>query len=131
MARDLRFPVMPVAEEFDVGGDSDLPGYGQPIAQDDIDAVLSAASESVEERRALLLRMLDDISARQGMDQSHEYDGLARQIQDALATLSLPGDGLGTPDAYAFDDSERTEQPDEILERAEEEAEDAHRRGSD
>jgi hypothetical protein len=131
MARDLRFPVMPVAEEFDVGDDSDLPGYGQPITQDDIDAVLSAASESVEERRALLLRMLDDMSTRQGMDQSHEYDGLVRQIQDALATLALPGDGLGTPDAYALDDSERAEQPDEVLERAEDEAEDARKRGVD
>ena len=34
MARDLHFAESPLAEEFDVGDDSDLPGYDQPVSKD-------------------------------------------------------------------------------------------------
>jgi hypothetical protein len=122
MAKDLRFQSMPLAEEYDVGDDSDLPGYDQPITQDDVDAVMSSSRGSVDERRALLLRMLDDLQARQGMDESAEYGSLIAQVHGALATLRLPADGLGAPGAYAHDPAERAMQPDEVLERIEEEA---------
>jgi hypothetical protein len=122
MAKDLRFQSTPLAEEYDVGDDSDLPGYDQPIAQDDIDAVLNSSRGSIEERRALLSRMLDDLRAREGMDESAEYDSLIAQIRAALATLDRPADGLGTPTAYAHEPSERAMQPDEVLERLEDEA---------
>jgi hypothetical protein len=121
MAKDLRFPTMPLAEEYDVGDDSDLPGYDQPITQDDIDAVLNSARGTVEERRQLLRRMLDDLQARQGMDESAEFSDLIGEIDRALATLDMPSDGVGTPGAYAHDAADRDLQPDEILERAEDE----------
>jgi hypothetical protein len=127
MAKDLHFSATPLAEEFDVGDDSDLPGYDQPIAQDDIDAVLNSAAGTVEERRAQLLVMLDDLRGRQEMDESGEYRGLVEQLEAALAELDVPGDGVGTPDAYAFDPADQVLQPDEILEREEDEAE----RGAD
>ncbi len=121
MAKDMRFPTMPLAEEYDVGDDSDLPGYDQPIAQDDIDAILSSARGTVEERRELLRRMRDDLQARQGMDESAEFGSLIEAIDGALATLDLPADGIGTPSAYAHEAGDRAMQPDEILERADEE----------
>lgn len=129
MARDIRSPAVPVAEEFDVGDDSDLPGLSQPIGQDDIDAIVGSSEQSVEDRRAALDSMLDDLRARRGMDRSGETAGLIAQIQAALDTLTQPGDGYGTPEAVGLDEDARVEQPDEILERAEEEAEEATLRG--
>jgi hypothetical protein len=123
MARDLHFPASPLAEEFDVGDDSDLPGYDQPVSQDDIEAVLNSAVGTVEERREQLLAMLEDLRGRQGMDETREYAGLIEQIELALADLDFAGDGLGTPDAYAADPADQLLQPDEIMEREEDEAE--------
>ena len=123
MAKDLRFQAMPLAEEFDVGDDSDLPGFDQPYTLDDIDAILNSPSSTVEERRELLRRMLDDLQARQGMDEASEYDDLIEQVSGALSVLDEPSDGIGTPGAFAFDPEDRALAPDEILERAEEEEE--------
>jgi hypothetical protein len=129
MAKDLHFKTMPLAEEYDVGDDSDSPGYGQPLSFDDIDAVLNDSNGTVEDRRSFLLRMLEDLQTREGISQAHEYDALIGRVQDALALLAQPGDGIGNPGSYAYDDADRAEQPDEVLERAEEEAEDAEERG--
>ena len=123
MAKDLRFQAMPLAEEFDVGDDSDLPGFDQPYTLDDINAILNSPTGSVDERRELLRRMRDDLQARQGMDEASEYDDLIEQVSGALAALDDPGDGIGTPGAFAFDPEDRALAPDEILERAEEEEE--------
>lgn len=122
MATNVHMPVSPLSADYDVGDDSDLPGFGQPITIDDIDAVLSSGRGTVEERRGILGSMLDDLRARHGMDVSREYDYLIERIEDALASLDGPADGLGTPEAYAHDAETRPEQPDEILERMEEEA---------
>jgi hypothetical protein len=122
MAKDLRFPTMPLAEEFDVGDDSDLPGLDQPYTQDDIDAILNSPAASVGDRQELLRRMIDDLQARQGMDEASEYGDLLEQARGAMAALDQPGDGIGTPGAFAFDPEDRALAPDEIMERAEEEA---------
>ena len=121
MPRDLRFQSMPLAEDFDVGDDSDMPGFGQPIAQDDIDALLNSPTASEEERRSLLQSVRDDLKGRQGLDESGEYQSLIDQLEQALATLSLTADGVGTPEAFALDSDERDAPPDELLERAEDE----------
>lgn len=123
MAKDLHFQSMPLAEDFDVGDDSDLPGLDQPYTLDDVDAILNSPSGTVEERQDLLRRMLEDLQARQGMDQAGEYSGLIEQIRGALATLASPADGIGATGAYGFDADDRVLAPDEIMERAEEEAE--------
>lgn len=125
MAKDLRFQASPLAEEFDVGDDSDMPGFDQPYTRDDVDAVLNAADTSVDERRGLLARMADDLQARQGMDQANEYAGLIDEIRSAIATLDSSGDGSGEgfeTAALAFDPADAVLAPDEIMERAEEEA---------
>jgi hypothetical protein len=122
MAKDLRFPTMPLAEEFDVGDDSDLPGLNQPYTLDDIDAILNSPAASVEDRKELLRRMVDDLQARQGMDEASEYGDLLEQARGAMATLDQPADGIGTPGAFAYDPEDRALAPDEIMERAEEEA---------
>jgi len=121
MAKDLRFQANPLAEEFDVGDDSDLPGFDQPYTLDDVDTILNSPSGTVEERRELLRRMLDDLQARQGMDEAREYPDLIEEVRRALSTLDETGDGIGTPGAFAFDPEDRAMAPDEILERAEEE----------
>ena len=127
MAKDLRFQSNPLAEEFDVGDDSDQPGLDQPYTLADVDAILSSPNATTEERRDLLQRMADDLQARQGMDEMGEYGDLLEQIRGALALLESPADGIGTPGAYAFDPEDRALAPDEILERAEEEAEEDRR----
>ena len=121
MPTNIHVPVSPLSADFDVGDDSDIPGYGQPITIDDIDAVVNSARGTVAERREILGSMLDDLRARQGMDETEEFDYLIDRIDDALAALDLPADGIGTPGAYAHDADMRPEQPDEILERKEEE----------
>ena len=123
MAKDLHFQSNPLAEEFDVGDDSDMPGFDQPYTLDDVDAILSSPNATTEERRDLLQRMADDLQARQGMDETGEYGDLIEQIRGALATLEAPADGIGTPGSYAFDPDDRAMAPDEIMERAEDEAE--------
>jgi hypothetical protein len=127
MARDLDFETTPLAEEFDVGDDSDLPGFDQPITGDDIDAILNSSRATESAKREQLLRIRDDLAVRQRMDEADEYGELVRQINDAIAALKAPADGLGTPGAYGFDPADRALQPDEILERAEEENEDDRR----
>ena len=122
MARDHHFQSTPLAEDFVVGDDSDLPGRDQPITQDDIDEILNSPDTSVEERRAMLLELLDDIETRRAMDSADQFDSLAREIQAALAALDTPGDGLGTPGAFGFAPEDRAASPEEILEREEEEA---------
>ena len=122
MAKDLHFPTMPLAEEFDVGDDSDLPGLDQPYTLDDIDAILNSPGASVGERRELLRRMVDDLQARRGMDEASEFGDLLEQARGAMAALEQPGDGIGTPGAFAFDPQDRALAPDEVMERAEEEA---------
>ena len=122
MAKDLRFQSTPLAEEFDVGDDSDPPGFDQPYSRDDVDAILNSPSGTLEERRDALRRMLDDLRARTGMDQAEEYRDLIDDIRAALATLASPSDGIGTPDTFAFDPDDRALAPDEILERAEDES---------
>jgi predicted Ser/Thr protein kinase len=122
MAKDLRFQASPLAEEFDVGDDSDMPGFDQPYTRDDVDAVLNSASTSVDERRSLLLRMIDDLQARQGMDEANEYADLIEEIRGALATLSETDENVETAGAFAFDPADHALAPDEIMERAEEEA---------
>ena len=119
MPTNIHTPVSPMSADFAVGDDSDLPGFSQPITVDDIDAVLNSARGSVADRREVLRSMLDDLQARQGMDEADEYDYLIERIEDAMASLNAPADGIGTPGAYAHDAEMRPEQPDEILERRE------------
>jgi len=111
----------PLAEDFDVGVDSDLPGFDQPYTLDDVDAVLSSASASIEERREVLRRILNDLQARRGMDETNEYGDLIEGVRGALATLDEPVDGTGAPGALAFDTDDSALAPDEIMERAEDE----------
>jgi hypothetical protein len=121
MARNLDSPISPLAEEYDVGDDSDLPGFSQPVTADDIDAILNSGTATEAQKRELLGRTLDDLRTRRGMDEMDEVDDLIRQIQSALAALRSPADGTGTPGAYGWDSADRVLQPDEILERREEE----------
>ena len=121
MAANVHTAVSPLSADFEVGDDSDLPGFSQPVTADDIDAVLNSARGSVDDRRATLASMLNDLQARQGMDESDEYDYLIERLDDALAALDSAGDGFGAPEGYAHDAELRPEQPDEILERREEE----------
>ncbi|SEQ36156.1 hypothetical protein SAMN05216548_10489 [Faunimonas pinastri] len=118
MSRDTR-EGSPISADFDVGDDSDLPGYDQPISADDIDAVLSGPEGSVEERRAVLTGMLDQLRTRGGMDESDEFGSLVSRVEDALATLESPAEDFGTPGGYGMDPDDRLDQPDEILERQE------------
>lgn len=120
MAKDLRFESNPLAEEFDVGDDSDMPGFDQPYTLDDVDAILNSAGAE-DERRALLMRMLDDLRARGGMDESGEYADMIEAVRGALATLREAADGTATSGVFAFDPDDRAMAPDEILERAEDE----------
>ena len=122
MSRNHQFQSTPLAENFDVGDDSDLPGNDQPITQDDIDEILNSPSSSVDERRAMLMDLLDDINARRGMDPANDYTSMAEEISAALAALDDPGDGIGTPGAFGFDPDDRAASPEEILEREEDEA---------
>jgi hypothetical protein len=120
MARNLDSPISPLAEEYDVGDDSDLPGLSQPVTADDIDAILNSSTATEADKKELLRRTLDDLRARRGMDEVDEVDGLIRQVQGALAMLRSTADGIGTPSAFGWDSADRVLQPDEILERREE-----------
>jgi hypothetical protein len=120
MVRGQHFPTTPIAE--DIGDDSDLSRLDQPYTADDIDAILNASGDTVEERRALLLQMLDDLQARRGMEEGREDADLLAEIRNALAILRGPPEGIG-PDTFYGDTDVRQLAPDEILERAEEEAE--------
>ena len=119
-------PGSPLAEDYRVGDDDDMPGLDEPISIDEIDAVLFSASGSTEDRRETLQAMLGELRTRQSMeadsDMQTDIQALIDRIEDALASLDGGPDGDGTPDAFGFDPDARAEQPDEILERAEEEA---------
>jgi hypothetical protein len=126
MSRFPDKPGSPLAEDYRVGDDDDMPGLDEPISVDDIDAVLFSPRGSTEDRRATLQAMLGELQTRQSMDADSDMQtdiqALTERIQDALASLDGDGEGDGTPGAYGFDPDMRAEQPDEILERAEDEA---------
>ena len=126
MSRFQDKPSSPLAEDFRVGDDDDMPGLDEPITMDDIDAVLFSPSGSIEERRETLVSMLNDLDTRRSMeadsDMGTDLQALVDRIEDALASLDADATGDGTPGAFGFDPADRVEQPDEILERAEEEA---------
>lgn len=122
MARDIDTGGSPLAVEFDVGGDDDMPGLAQPLTSDDIDALLSSTRGSATEKRHLLGQIRDDLEARRGMDLSGDMEVLIQRIDDALATLSAAPDEYGTPASYGMDPQLRASSPEEELERAEEEA---------
>jgi hypothetical protein len=119
-------PGSPLAEDYRVGDDDDMPGLDEPISIDEIDAVLFSASGSMEDRRETLAAMLGELQTRQSMDADSDMQtdmqALIDRIQDALASLDGDPEGDATPGAYGFDPDMRADQPDEILERAEEEA---------
>jgi hypothetical protein len=119
MTREVRFPASPIAEDLEVGDDSDLPGLDQPLTIDDIDAILGSARGTVAQRRELLSRAREDLLQRAAMDETGEFADLAARVDDALAALGQAGEVVGPPGAIAHDASERAMQPDEILEREE------------
>lgn len=116
MPRHADRPGSPLSEDFDVGGDSDMPGADQPVTLDDIDAIIHSPQGTVEDRCQALRAILDDLEARHSMDLSTDLDALAERAREGLRRLQ-GSDGAGTPSAYGFDPEERAEQPDEILER--------------
>jgi hypothetical protein len=127
MPREMHSHTTPLAEDFEAGDDSDLPGLDQPVTSDDIGAILNSARASSEAKRAELLRIRDDLIARSGMQESGEHDGLIADIDDALSMLDSAAQGAGGPEAYGFDPDDRVLQPDEIAERAEEARAEAER----
>ena len=122
MARDHHFQSTPLAEDFEVGDDSDLPGRDQPITQDEIDEILNSPDTSVDERRAMLMDLLEDVRTRRSMDPADQFDSLAQEIEAALAALDASGDGIGTPGAFGFAPEDRVDSPEDILQRQEDEA---------
>ncbi|HEX2256881.1 MAG TPA: hypothetical protein VHG92_09345 [Afifellaceae bacterium] len=120
MPRNADRPGSPLAEEFDVGGDSDMPGADQPVTLDDIDAIIYSPRGTVEERCAALRAILDDLEVRHSMDLSTDLDELAARAREGLRQLQ-GSQGTGTPSSYGFDPDERVDQPDLIQERRENE----------
>jgi hypothetical protein len=120
MPRHADRPGSPLVEDFDVGGDDDMPGADQPVTLDDIDAIIHSPRGTVEERCDALRTILDDLQVRHAMDLSTDLDELAQRACDGLRQLQ-GGQGDGTPSAFGFDPDERAEPPDEIQERRESE----------
>lgn len=120
MPRNIDKPGSPLSEEFDVGGDSDMPGADQPVTLDDIDAIIHSPRGSVEERCAALRAIIDDLEVRHGMDLQTDLEPLAARAREGLRQLQ-GSQGSGTPSAYGFDPDERADRPDEYQERLENE----------
>jgi hypothetical protein len=120
MPRHADRPGSPLVEDFEVGGDDDMPSADQPVTLDDIDAIIHSPRGTVEERCAALRKILDDLEVRHAMDRSTDLDALAERARQGLRQLQ-GAQGDGTPSAYGFDPDERAEQPDEIQERRESE----------
>lgn len=120
MPRYADRPGSPLTEEFDVGGDSDMPGADQPVTLDDIDAIIHSPRGTVEERCEALRAIIDDLETRHAMDLSTDLDLLAERAREGLRQLQ-GSQGAGTPSSYGFDPDERADRPDVIQERRENE----------
>lgn len=120
MPRDIDKHGSPLSEEFDIGGDSDMPGASEPVTLDDIDAIVHAPEGSIEERCATLRAIIDDLEVRHGMDRQTDLEPLMERARDGLRRLQ-GSDGVGTPSSYGFDPDERADRPDEYQERLENE----------
>ena len=124
MVRELHINGSPLSEDTGAGDDGDLPGRALPMSVDDVDEIMESPDLSTEQRRGVLGAALADLDERQSMDRIDSHDAIRARIADALAQLDGVGDGDGGPEAYGFDPETRLDQPDEILERAEDEGED-------
>jgi hypothetical protein len=120
MARNSDRPGSPLSEEYDVGGDSDMPGAGQPVTLDDIDAIIHSPRGTVEDRCAALRAIIDDLEVRHAMDRQTDLEPLVERARDGLRQLQ-GSQGAGTPSSYGFDPDERADRPDEYQERRENE----------
>ncbi|MCF1503351.1 hypothetical protein [Afifella sp. H1R] len=122
MINRLDGPGVPFSSDYDVGGDADEPGLAQPITTDDLDALAHSARGTVEERREALRGALDELEARRSMDVSHDVDGVIAYGRDLLKSLwgTSPVSSVetGDPEGFGFAPEDRLDQPDEILERA-------------
>jgi hypothetical protein len=125
MSRELHIQATPLAEDFEPGDDGDLPGLDQPVTSDDIAAIVGSSRISSQAKSAMLQQIRDDLQTRDRLEQRGELDGLIGEVEAGLRAVDQSGDGIGTPAAYGFDAETRVLQPDEILERAEEEQPDS------
>ena len=120
MPRDIDKHGSPLSEEFDVGGDADMPGADYPVTLDDIDAIIHSPRGSAEARCATLRSIIDDLEARHSMDLNTDLEPLVERAREGLRQLQ-GSQGAGTPSAYGFDPEERTDRPDAEQERRENE----------
>ena len=61
-----------------------MPGFDQPYTSDDIEAIVSAADATVEERCEVLRRILNDLENRQDMDRTQEFAPLIDEVRPPL-----------------------------------------------
>lgn len=104
MSNDNELGIIPVDQM--VGGDGDTPGLSQPVTIDEIQDIL-LSPHPIEERRARLMGLRDDLNARAAGDMGSEFEPLLREIDGALATLDTPGDVVGMRDSVGLDPNER------------------------
>ena len=109
MQNDHALGVVPVDQM--VGGDGDTPGLSQPITSDEIQDVLMS-EHPLEQRRARLVEIRNDLASRDAGDRGNEFGPLLAEVESAIATLEGDGDVLGTRDALGLAADERANDED-------------------
>lgn len=112
MAHDHDLGVVSVYSS--VGGDGDMPGLSQPIAQADIEDLLYDTYHPVEERIELLKELKEDLEARMNADRGEEFGGLVMEIEAALAELQSRSTVSASASSAGLDPADRNEMTHEI-----------------
>lgn len=121
MAREQHVDGSPFSEDFSVGDDGDMPGRALPLSVDEIDDILQSPSMPIADRRRILAAALADLEERGSLDRIDSHRGIRARLRDALNYLDAGTEGEGGGDFPGLDTDGRLNQPDEILERFQEE----------
>lgn len=87
------------AVDVEVGEDDDMPGIAQELTTDDIDDIAFDTERSVEDRRAELHSLLQDIRARRAGDYMGDMREIAEHLRDRIASLSNPQESQTTDES--------------------------------
>jgi hypothetical protein len=93
--------------DMEIGGDDDMPGIAQELTTDDIDDLALDSDSPIEERRARLIEIRDELRTRRASDMLGDQAALLDYVEDRLADIGAPVDRDGFLEGMAMDSDSR------------------------
>ncbi|MDZ4761106.1 MAG: hypothetical protein SGJ21_08550 [Alphaproteobacteria bacterium] len=100
------------ALDIELGGDDDLPGIALELTVDDVDDIALSPGIPLEDRRARLRELRDDLKGRQSSDMMGDSEDMLAYVEGRIADLDTPADSDGMLESIAMDADSRSDDDD-------------------